>query len=214
MEDGAYKVSVNTSYYNPDTKEIDDGGTANAALGEGMCRSATYVEGLVEKSGDEYFVTIRLLLQSDTKKVNFYSRTGFDEYEQLTYDITAENGEEDSIDYRFKVEDPFKSIKATMYVTPMGRETLWYILLDENTLNTDTGDFIVSEDLTSMADEDPEIEKQEVMNQNEGTEINMSDSQEVVVNNKNNSDTTIYIVGGIILIGLIIFFTNRVKGDK
>ena len=38
---GVYTASVVTTYYNPDTGEVDDGGTANAALGEGMCRSAT-----------------------------------------------------------------------------------------------------------------------------------------------------------------------------
>ncbi|GMQ59515.1 hypothetical protein AN1V17_39120 [Vallitalea sediminicola] len=240
IEDGAYKVSVNTSYYNPDTEKIDDGGTANAALGEGMCRSATDVEGLIEKSGDEYFVTIRLLLQSDTKDVNFYYRTGFEKYEQVTYDIIAENGMEDSIDYRFKVEDPFNSIKATMHVTPMGRETLWYILLDEDTLNTDTGDFIVSEitsDDTIKTDEsdkkdfdteeiseeqkqndatqsnkEPETETQEVMKQNKDTQINTNDSKNEDTNNKKNSNTTIYIVSGVLLMGLVVFF--RVKGGK
>ncbi|MCT4542689.1 MAG: hypothetical protein N4A63_04000 [Vallitalea sp.] len=232
IEDGAYKVTVNTSYYNPDTNKIDDGGTANAALGEGMCRSATNIEGLVEKSGDECFVTIRLLLQSNTKDVKFYYRTGFDEYEELTYDIIAENGIEDSIDYRFKVKDPFKSIKATMYVTPMGRETLWYILLDEETLSTDTGDFIVSENTDNLSDNDNndvtintevdlkennietcEIEKQEVMKQNNDEVTNLNRNTRETKNKIVNKP--ISIVSGVLLIGLVVFaIINRVKGDK
>lgn len=212
IEDGAYKVSVNTSYYNPDTEKIDDGGTANAALGEGMCRSATDVEGLIEKSGDEYFVTIRLLLQSDTKDVNFYYRTGFEKYEQVTYDIIAENGMEDSIDYRFKVDDPFNSIKATMYVTPMGRETVWYILLDEDTLNTDTGDFIVSEIISDDKINDDTMETDESDTKVFDIHINKNDSKNEDTNNKKISNTTIYIVSGVLLIGLVVFF--RVKGGK
>ena len=62
---GVYTASVVTTYYNPDTGEVDDGGTANAALGEGMCRSATGTTALVESDGTNTWVTIRLLLQSN-----------------------------------------------------------------------------------------------------------------------------------------------------
>ena len=53
VESGVYTASMVTSYYNPDTGNVDDGGTANAALGEGMCRSATDRTCLVEVDGDE-----------------------------------------------------------------------------------------------------------------------------------------------------------------
>ncbi|WP_317854447.1 heme-binding Shp domain-containing protein [Chakrabartyella piscis] len=144
MDNGAFYAYVITDYYNPDTGNIDDGGTANAALGEGMCRSATDTRGLVEKIGDEYFVTIRLLLQSNTKEVSFYTHAGYDQYQPVNYTIMTENAMEDSVDYRFQVADPFAPIKATMYVTPMGRDVLWYIYLDESTLSSDTGDFVVT----------------------------------------------------------------------
>lgn len=144
MSDGAYQVKAGINYWNPDTGEINDGGTANAALGEGMCRSVTGTKALVEKEGDSYYVTLRLLLQSDTYDAKFWTRTGYDTYKAVSYDIMAENAVADSVDYRFQVADPFQPIKATMYVIPMGRETLWYIELDKNSIENETGDFIVS----------------------------------------------------------------------
>lgn len=149
IDQGAYYVYANTNYWNPDTGEIDDGGTANAALGEGMCRSATDTRALVEKDGDKYYVTIRLLLQSNTNTTSFWKHNGYNTYEQVNYEIIAENAVEDSIDYRFEVYDPFAPIKASMYVVPMGRATVWYIELDESSISTNTGDFVVSVSATT-----------------------------------------------------------------
>ena len=56
LSKGVYTASVVTTYYNPDTGEIDDGGTANAALGEGMCRSATGTKALIESDGKNTWV--------------------------------------------------------------------------------------------------------------------------------------------------------------
>ncbi|MFI3249501.1 MAG: heme-binding Shp domain-containing protein [Eubacteriales bacterium] len=157
MEQGAYSLYCGTNYWNPDTNEIEDGGTANAALGEGMCRSATSTKALVEKEGEQYYVTIRLLLQSNTKDVAFYQRTGYNSYRAVNYDIMAEDASTDSIDYRFAVSDPFAPIRATMYVTPMGRSTVWFIELDRSSLSSDTGDFVVSvsETVPESAPEEP-----------------------------------------------------------
>ncbi len=144
LEHGAYGVSVNSSYYNPETGEIDDGGTANAALGDGMSRSCTGTSALIEKDGDKYYVTIRLLLQSSTNDAKFYQKTGYNSYSAVNYEIIAENAVADSVDYRFQVNDPFTHIKVSMYVVPMGRDVIWYINLAENTVSTNTGDFIVN----------------------------------------------------------------------
>lgn len=149
LDAGVYTASVVTSYYNPDTGNVDDGGTANAALGDGMCRSATAKTGLVEKDAEgNIWVTIRLLLQSNCKDVAFYTRTGYDTYSQVSYDIMAEDSANDSIDYRFKVSDAGVKIKGTMYVTPMGRDVLWYLYVDTSTLASGSGDFEVSIDVS------------------------------------------------------------------
>lgn len=152
LQTGAYTGSVTTSYYNPDTGNVDDGGTSNAALGEGMCRSATAKTGLVEIDGDgNVWVTIRLQLQSSCSNVAFYTRTGYDSYSKVSYTITAEDSGNDSIDYRFVIPSAGTYIKATMYVTPMGRDVLWYLWVDTSTLTSGSGDFVVSIDLSESA---------------------------------------------------------------
>lgn len=154
-EPGVYTASMVTSYYNPDTGNVDDGGTANAALGEGMCRSATDKTALVEVDGDgNIWVTVRLLLQSNCSNVAFYTRSGYDSYSQVSYDIIAEDAANDSIDYRFPVTEAGQKLKCTMYVSPMGRDVLWYLYVDTGTLKSGSGDFEVSIDL-SAAEETP-----------------------------------------------------------
>ncbi len=80
LEQGAYSVYAGSNYWNPDTGEVDDGGTANAALGDGMSRSVTGTSALVEREGDSYYVTIRLLLQSSTYDAQFWTRTDYNSY--------------------------------------------------------------------------------------------------------------------------------------
>ena len=149
---GVYTGTVTTSYYNPDTGNVDDGGTANAALGEGMCRSATDTTGLVEVDSDgNIWLTIRLLLQSSCKNVALYTRTGNDSYSAISYTIMAEDSGNDSIDYRFKVTDAEVKLKGTMYVTPMGRDVMWYLWVDTSTLKAGSGDFVASVNTTPVA---------------------------------------------------------------
>ena len=151
LEKGVYTASVVTSYYNPDTGEVDDGGTANAALGEGMCRSATGTTALVEYDGKNTWVTIRLLLQSNCKNVALYTRSGYNSYSKVNYTVMAEDAGEDSIDYRFKVSDAGVKMKGTMYVTPMGRDVVWYLYLNTGSLKKGSGNFVVSIDTSSAS---------------------------------------------------------------
>ena len=152
LDDGVYTATVLTAYENPDTGEVDDGGSANAALGEGMCRSVTGKTALVEVDGSDIWITLRMLLQSDCKNVALAARTGYNSYADLKYTIMAEDGGKDSIDYRFKVSEAGVTLRGTMYVTPMGRDVLWYLYLDTGTLEPGSGDFIVSIDPSKQAE--------------------------------------------------------------
>ena len=160
VESGVYTASMVTSYYNPDTGNVDDGGTANAALGEGMCRSATDRTCLVEVDGDDIWITVRLLLQSNCSDVALYTRDSYDSYSQVSYDIMSEDAGNDSIDYRIKVSEVGQKLKCTMYVSPMGRDVLWYLYVDTSTLTEGSGDFVVSIDPSteaSVATEQPVV---------------------------------------------------------
>ncbi len=86
---GVYTAHVTTTYTNPDTGKVDDGGSSNAALGEGMCRSATAETALVEIDHDgNVWLTLRLLLQSNCKNVALYTRNGYDSYSKVSYEVT------------------------------------------------------------------------------------------------------------------------------
>ena len=147
LDTGVYTGTVTTTYTNPDTGEVDDGGTANAALGEGMCRSATAETGLVEVDADgNIWLTIRLLLQSNCKDVALYTRTDYNTYTKADCSVTAEDAANDSVDYRFQVTDAGVKLKGTMYVNPMGRDVLWYLYIDTTTLAEGSGDFVVTID--------------------------------------------------------------------
>jgi hypothetical protein len=156
LDSGIYTAHVVTSYYNPDTGTVDDGGTANDALGEGMCRSATGETALVEVDGEEIWLTIRLLLQSNCKDIKLATRTGYDHYSAVNYSIMAEDADNDSVDYRIKVSDAGVKMKGSMYVTPMGRDVLWYLYVDTSTLKAGSGDFVVSIDPDEPAQEQQE----------------------------------------------------------
>ncbi len=199
LEHGAYIVYANTNYWNPDTGEIDDGGTANAALGEGMCRSATGQTALIEKDGDKYYVTIRLLLQSNTKNPEFWQRTGYNTYNSIKYDIILENGAQDSMDYGFEVNDPFSPIKASMYVVPMGRSTIWYIELDESTISTVTSDFIVS--VKELVIEDEIIEE----------EITEKETVQIENDTTSNNAILFFVTGLSLFLGIVGYFVYKRK---
>lgn len=151
---GIYTGSVTSSYYNPDTGAVDDGGTSNAALGDGMCRSATGTTALVECDGKNTWVTIRLLLQSNCSNVSFYTRSGYDSYSKVSYEVMQEDSANDSIDYRFKVADAGVKIKGSMYVAPMGRNVTWYLYINTGSLKSGSGDFVTSIDLKSVSSND------------------------------------------------------------
>lgn len=146
---GVYTGSVTSSYYNPDTGAVDDGGTSNAALGDGMCRSATGTTALVEYDGKNTWITVRLLLQSNCRNVSFYTRNGYNSYSKVNYEVMQEDSAKDSIDYRFKVSDAGVKIKGSMYVIPMERDVMWYLYINPGSLKSGSGDFVTSIDIGS-----------------------------------------------------------------
>jgi hypothetical protein len=142
--DGAYTTATNTYYLNPDTGVTDDGGTKNAALGEGMCRSVVYDTALVELTGGKIYITVRLQLMSNMKDFRLFVQ---DEpkggYTKVTPRVMAEDAGADTADYRFEVPSVTAYMSWEMYVIPMGRDVKFYMNVD-GTLSAGSGDFIVS----------------------------------------------------------------------
>lgn len=154
LSDGVYTAAVETYYLNPDTGETDDGGSKNAAIGEGMCRSAVFETALVEVENGKTYVTIRMLLASNVKNTTFtVQQTSGDasSYQSVSTSMMAEDATSDSRDYRFEVPSASSYIGCSMYVTPMGRDVKFYMQVQESGATSGGGNFVVSISQTSAA---------------------------------------------------------------
>jgi hypothetical protein len=151
-EDGAYIAPTNTYYLNPDTGVTDDGGSKNAALGEGMCRSVVYKDALVEFNGDKIYATVRLQLMSNMKDFRLYVQDGAGDsytkesprsYSKVAPRVMTEDAGADTTDYRFEIPSVTAYMSWEMYVIPMGRDVKFYMNLSDD-LTPGGGDFVVS----------------------------------------------------------------------
>jgi hypothetical protein len=145
-DDGVYLASTNTYYLNPDTGVTDDGGSKNAAIGEGMCRSVIYEKALVEIDGGKVYVTVRVQLVSNMGAITFTAQKKAGDpssYASVSPRITAEDAAADTADYRFSIPSVGSYIGCSTYVTPMGRDVKFYMNLSES-LTAGSDDFIVS----------------------------------------------------------------------
>jgi hypothetical protein len=143
-QDGVYLAATNTYYLNPDTGRTDDGGSQNAAIGEGMCRSVVDKDALVEIENGRLYLTVRLLLMSNMRDVRlFVQQSPGGAYQTVTPRIMVEDAGADSADYRFEVPSITAYISWEMYVDPMGRDVKFYMNVSD-ALREGSGDFIVS----------------------------------------------------------------------
>ena len=143
LSDGAYTADTLTYYLNPDTGKTDDGGTGNAEIGEGMCRSVVYPQALVELQDGKTWITVRILLYSNLSNARVYTQDSPQgSYTEVNYAVMAENSANDSGDFRFEVPSAECYIKTKMYVAPMGRDVCFYWKVDTSTAKIGTADFI------------------------------------------------------------------------
>ncbi|MDR2355470.1 MAG: NEAT domain-containing protein [Clostridiales Family XIII bacterium] len=145
-DDGVYLAATNTYYLNPDTGVTDDGGSKNAAIGEGMCRSVIYEKALVEAEDGKLYVTVRVQLVSNMGAIKFTVQQKAGDtasYAAVSPRIVAEDAGADTADYRFSVPAVNSYIGCSTYVTPMGRDVKFYMNLSSD-LTAGSGDFVVS----------------------------------------------------------------------
>ncbi|MGE4214222.1 MAG: heme-binding Shp domain-containing protein [Anaerotignaceae bacterium] len=143
LSDGVYTANTLTYYLNPDTGKTDDGGTGNAEIGEGMCRSAVYEKALVEQQNGKTWITLRILLYSNLSNARIYTQDSpKGGYTEVKYSLMTENSANDSGDFRFAAPSADCYIKTKMYVAPMGRDVCFYWKLDTATAQSGNADFI------------------------------------------------------------------------
>lgn len=131
---GIYTATASAHYRNPSTGEIEDsGGEESEVLGQSMTESALYTKALVEidKDGNSW-VTVRLKLADSISNVSF----------GRSATLMQEDYGSNTADYRMKAKAG-STLRCSMYVTPMGREVIWYITISSS-LSAGSGDFVVT----------------------------------------------------------------------
>lgn len=121
-EDGAYLVSLTTTYEDPRTGQPADGGT-QVALGNSMAQSIVETQGLVEYDQGVSYMTIGIGLASNISNVRILVND-----QQVSASISgtsASNG--DTVNhYRFKAQ-PGSLVSFILYVAPMGRDVQFFV---------------------------------------------------------------------------------------
>ena len=127
-----YTASTAPSYANPVTGAIEDSaGQSNVALAESMTTGCTYPAALVEKdTAGNTFITLRFKLADQMGAMSFWADNGgdgaFSAVEAAQMQVDSANN---TADWRFQVPSETSNIRVSMYVTPMGRDVVYFTQL-------------------------------------------------------------------------------------
>ncbi len=157
LENGAFTTSTTTNYINPDTGTTDDGGTQNAAIGEGMCRSIIDPTILIEVDNGKVYATARVHLYGNMPSVGLKiqgTKGDPNSYYAVSHSVMQEDFYDDFADLRFEIPNVGTRIQCTAYVTPMGREVCFYFDIASTLTAYSGNDFIVSVDTTAKTVEE------------------------------------------------------------
>ena len=136
---GIYTAPATAHYRHPTTGVIEDSGGENSAvLGQSMTESATNKKALVEvdASGNTW-ITVRLNLMDNIQSPKFQV-----DGRSVSASLMQEDYGSNTADFRLKANSEKSIIRCNMYVTPMGREVIFYITVGN--LKSGSGDFVTS----------------------------------------------------------------------
>ena len=131
-ESGAiYSCTVNRSYSNPVTGEVEDsGGEASYATGQGMVEGAVYPDGMMEVTDSgNYYLTIRMSLMDYTSGHSFLVQNVGDSGWMNTGTAVTANGSDGNgttADMCIQVPSENCVVRGSMYVDPMGRDVVFF----------------------------------------------------------------------------------------
>ena len=136
---GIYTATATSHYKHPTTGVIEDsGGEGSYVLGQSMTDSALNKAALVEvDSSGATWVTIRLNLMDNIQSPQFQV-----DGSSVSATLMQEDYSNNTADYRIRVNSENSIIRCNMYVTPMGRDVIFYITVGN--LQSGSGDFVTS----------------------------------------------------------------------
>jgi len=151
VKGSCYIASVSRTYRHPVTGEIADSGS-NEEIGQPMVESVGGEQALIEKTEDgSVYATVRIYMTDNISNVQFCTQPGGGtSWDAVSAEVMQENiGGTYCRDYRFLIPGEDAVIKAGLFITPMGREVLFF--LSFSGLQEGNTDFVVSVD-TAIAD--------------------------------------------------------------
>lgn len=126
-----YSCTINRCYAHPVTGEIEDsGGEASYATGQGMVEGAVAAQGLLEiTDSGAYYLTFRISLVDFTSGHSFsVQNTGESGWSAVTPSVTANGTDSNGTTSDLCIQVPGENcvVRGSMYVTPMGRDVVFY----------------------------------------------------------------------------------------
>ena len=189
-ESGAiYSCTINRSYGNPVTGEVEDaGGESSYATGQGMVESAVYSQGLMEVTDSgNYYLTLRLSLLDYTSGHTFAVQNVGDSGWMDTATAVTANGSDGSgstADICMQVPSENCIVRITMYVSPMGRNAVFYVYPTNYSEGNSVGmiPYFVTESGTSYGNTNDSgyVENQTGNAQNTGTQQSSNNNSQAL----------------------------------
>lgn len=159
-----YSCSITPSYRHPVTGVVEDsGGEASYATGQGMVEGCVYTTGMLEVTdAGEYYLTFRMSLVDYTTNHAFQvQNVGDSGWSSTGMAVTATGTDTNGTTADICIQVPSEScvVRGSMYVTPMGRNVIFYFYPSNYTEGNTTGmtPSMVTE--SSVGSVDPQAEE-------------------------------------------------------
>jgi hypothetical protein len=142
-QQGAWVATATPHYAHPVTGTIEDTGS-DATLGQAMCKSLLYTSALIEiDSNNAMWATVRLNLMDKIESASFkVQKDSKSAFKATTATITKEDMSKNRSDFRMKIPSANAILRATFFVTPMGRDVVCYMTFKN--LKAGHSDFVTS----------------------------------------------------------------------
>ena len=138
-----YTCVVHPCYAHPVTGAIEDsGGEASYATGQGMVEGAVYTTGILEVTDSgAYYLTIRMSLMSYTSGHSFWvQNVGDSSWSNPAVGVTGSGSDSNGATSDICIQVPSENcvVRVSMYVSPMGRDVIFYLYPSDYTAGNST----------------------------------------------------------------------------
>lgn len=223
VEETLSTVTLDRSYRNPFTNQVEDAGGESAYVtGQAMVEGATYEQALLEQTTNgNYFLTFRMGLIDFSSQylIQYYDGKKFQDATAFVAGTgSSENGTTYNVCCYLPKEDTV--LRISMFVNPMGRNVIFF-LKPKSIVGGNHTDFIpqyVSEgakcDVEVKNFESVSTTNNEVVRSTTNSTSGLILSTQPHTNKKHGGNTLHYVISGLILVGTILALVIKGKGDE